>query len=129
LRVNEPLRHAQEILAESRFESVTTVSYDSPSSRTEMMSANKAITERILTVLRPYASNWSGTLGRGDLVIPQAEVPRLVREIAGFMHEIVERHAEAADLDVFRALMTSRGSPSIQDQVAELKRRFLILTR
>ncbi len=94
-----------------------------------MTTADKAITERILTVLRPYASNWSGTLGRGDLVIPQAEVPRLVREITSFMQEIVERHAEAADLDVFRALMTSRGSPSIQDQVAELKRRFLILTR
>jgi hypothetical protein len=45
------------------------------------------------------------------------------------MQEIVERHAEAADLDVFRALMTSRGSPSVQDQVADLKRRFLILTR
>ena len=29
------------------------------------MSAEKSVTEKILTVLRPYASNWSGTLGRG----------------------------------------------------------------
>ena len=94
-----------------------------------MTSADKAITDKILSALRPYASNWSGTLGRGDLVIPQAEVPRLVREILGAVQEIVERHGEAADLEVFRTLMTRRGSPSIQDQVAELKKRFLILTR
>jgi hypothetical protein len=93
------------------------------------MAGDKVITERILNVLRPYASNWSGTLSRGDLVIPQAEVPRLIREIVNAVQEIVERHAEAADLEVFQALMTSRGSPSIQDQVTELKRRFLILTR
>lgn len=93
------------------------------------MSGDKAITERILNVLRPYASNWSGTLSRGDLVIPQAEVPRLIREIVSSVQEIVERHAEAADLEVFRTLMTRRGSESIQDQVAELKKRFLILTR
>jgi hypothetical protein len=94
-----------------------------------MTSADKAITERILSALRPYASNWSGTLGRGDLVIPQSEVPRLIREIISALQEVMERHAEAADLEVFRTLMTSRGSPSIQDQVAELKKRFLILTR
>jgi hypothetical protein len=94
-----------------------------------MMAADKAITERILSVLRPYASNWSGTLSRGDLVIPQAEVPRLIREIVAAVQEIVERHAEAADLDVFQTLMTSRGSPSVQDQLAELRKRFLILAR
>jgi hypothetical protein len=93
------------------------------------MAAERAISERILNVLRPYASNWSGTLSRGDLVIPQAEVPRLVREILGCVQEIVERHAEAADLDVFRALMAGRTTASVQDQVAELKRRFLILAR
>jgi hypothetical protein len=93
------------------------------------MSADKAITERLLSVLRPYASNWSGTLSRGDLVIPQAEVPRLIREIVGAVHEIVERHGEAADLDVFHTLMTSRAAPSIQDQLTELRKRFLILTR
>jgi hypothetical protein len=94
-----------------------------------VMSANKSITERIFGVLRPYASNWSGTLGRGDLVIPQAEVPRLIREIVNAVQEVVERHGEAGDVEVFQILMASRGSPSIQDQVTELKKRFLILTR
>lgn len=93
------------------------------------MSPDKAITERILDVLRPYASNWSGTLSRGDLVIPQSEVPRLVREILRSVQEVVERHGEAADLDVFEALMAVRRSASVQDQVAELKRRFRVLTR
>ncbi|MBI2962669.1 MAG: hypothetical protein HYY35_02850 [Deltaproteobacteria bacterium] len=93
------------------------------------MSADKVITERILNVLRPYASNWSGTLSRGDLVIPQSEVPRLIREVLTVAHEIAERHGEAGDLEVFQALMSGRASPSIQDQVADLKRRFLILAR
>jgi hypothetical protein len=39
------------------------------------------MTERILNVLRPYASNWTGTLGRGDLVNPQREIPRVIHEI------------------------------------------------
>jgi len=93
------------------------------------MSAEKVITERLLNVLRPYASNWSGTLSRGDLVIPQAEIPRLIREIVNAAQEIVERHGEAADLEVFNTLMSSRASSSVQDQVAELKKRFLILAR
>ncbi|MEA2624099.1 MAG: hypothetical protein QOD06_144, partial [Candidatus Binatota bacterium] len=29
------------------------------------MSAEKSTTERILCLLRPFASNWSGTLSRG----------------------------------------------------------------
>src|SRR5207247_7471352 len=78
---------------------------------------DKAITERLLTVLRPYASNWSGTLSRGDLVIPQAEVPRLIREIAGAVQEIVERHGEAADLDVFQALRSEEHTSELQSRV------------
>ena len=93
------------------------------------MSTDKAITERILGALRPYASNWSGTLSRGDLVIPQSEVPRLVREIVRSMQEVAERQGEAADLDVFQVLMASRKAPSIQDQVTDLKKRFRVLTR
>jgi len=93
------------------------------------MSADKALTERILDALRPYASNWSGSLGRGDLVIPQSEVPRLVREILRSVQEVVDRHGEAADLDLFRVLMAARKTISVQDQVAELKKRFRVLTR
>jgi hypothetical protein len=93
------------------------------------MSAEKAITERLLSVLRPYASNWSGTLSRGDLVIPQAEIPRLIREIVSAAQDIVERHGEAGDLEIFQTLMSARATASVQDQVAELKKRFLILAR
>lgn len=93
------------------------------------MSAEKVITERLLSVLRPYASNWSGTLSRGDLVIPQAEIPRLIREIVNAAQDIAERHGEAGDLEVFNTLMSRRASASVQDQVAELKKRFLILAR
>lgn len=116
-------------MAETSIESTPPLGYDSPRHEEQAMSGNKAIAERILSVLRPYASNWSGTLSRGDLVIPQVEVPRLIREIANAAQEIVERHGEAGDLEVFQTLMTLRGSPSIQDQVTELKKRFLILTR
>jgi len=93
------------------------------------MSADRVITERILNVLRPYASNWSGTLSRGDLVIPQAEVPRVIREILGAVREVVERHGEAADLEVFQTLMASRKAVSVQGVVAELRKKFLILNR
>lgn len=82
-------------MAETSIESTPPLGYDSPRHEEQAMSGNKAIAERILSVLRPYASNWSGTLSRGDLVIPQAEVPRLIREIANAAQEIVERHGEA----------------------------------
>ena len=38
------------------------------------MRGDRGLTERILNVLRPYASNWTGTLGRGDLVIPVCDM-------------------------------------------------------
>src|SRR6266545_1287977 len=82
-------RGVSDAVDETSIESAPPLGYDSP--RHQAMSANKAITERILSVLRPYASNWSGTLSRGDLVIPQAEVPRLIREVINAVHEIVER--------------------------------------
>jgi hypothetical protein len=93
------------------------------------MSAEKVITERILSVLRPYSANWSGTLSRGDLVIPQGQIPSLVREILSSVQEVTERHGEAAEQDVFGALMALRQLPSVQDQAAELRRRFRILVR
>lgn len=93
------------------------------------MSAEKAITERVLNLLKPYASNWSGTLSRGDLVIPQHDIPRLVHEILDSVQEAVAVHGEASDRDVFETLMATRSSISVQDQVGELRRRFLILVR
>ena len=92
------------------------------------MSAEKSITERVLNVLKPYSSNWSGTLSRGDLVIPQHEIPRLIHEILDTVRD-VGPGGEAGDRDVFDALMSTRSAPSMQDQIAELRRRFVIVRR
>ena len=93
------------------------------------MSVEKRFTERILNVLKPYASNWSGTLSRGDLVIPHGEISRLVREIVDSVGDAAGSHGEASDHDLFDALMTTRYVESVQDQVAELRRRFVILAK
>jgi hypothetical protein len=86
------------------------------------------VTERVLELLRPYGSRWSGALARGDLVIPQREIPKLVREIADVTLEAAERQ-EAPELEVFNAVVDARRHSSVQDQVAELRRRFRILRR
>ncbi len=92
------------------------------------MAADHGTTERILDVLKPYASNWTGTLGRGDLVIPQREIQRLIREILDVLgQEAVP--VEATEQDVFEVLMAARRSPSLQDQVAALRSRFRFLVR
>ena len=72
------------------------------------MAGDRRTTERILNVLRPYASNWTGTLGKGDLVIPQRE---------------------AGDTDLFQVLMAARRAESVQDQADLLRRAFRILLR
>ena len=94
-----------------------------------VMSADKSVTERILHVLRPYASNWSGTLGRGDLVIPQREIPRVIHEILNAVHELTEVRKEAPEGEVFQVLMESRRLPSVQDQLRALQKRFVIASR
>jgi len=93
------------------------------------MRNDRSITERILNVLRPYASNWSGTLGRGDLVIPQREIPRVIHEIVDALHEDAASHKEAGDQELFDVLMAARRSASVQDQANLLRRHFLILLR
>lgn len=93
------------------------------------MSAEKSVTEKILHVLRPYASNWSGTLGRGDLVIPQREIPRVIQEILDAVHELTDVRREATEGEIFQVLMESRRRPSVQDQLSELRKRFLIVSR
>lgn len=87
------------------------------------------MTERILHVLRPYASNWSGTLGRGDLVIPQREIPRVIHEILDAFQEEAGAMKEAGDRELFDALMAARRTASVQDQAELLRRHFLILLR
>ena len=93
------------------------------------MSAEKSTTERILCLLRPFASNWSGTLSRGDLVIPQREIPRLVQEILESLNTEGDAGGEASDREVFLALMETRQVSSVQDQLALLRLRFSIVKR
>jgi hypothetical protein len=93
------------------------------------MAVDRSTTEKILNVLRPYASNWSGTLGRGDLVIPQREIPRLVHEILDAVRDVSERRGEASEMDVFQALNEARRLPSVQDQVERLRNAFLIMKK
>ena len=80
------------------------------------MRGDRSMTERILNVLRPYASNWTGTLGRGDLVIPQREIPRVIHEILDALRDETA-DIEASEHELFDVLMAARRSPSVQDQV------------
>jgi hypothetical protein len=86
-------------------------------------------TERILDVLRPYAANWSGSLGRGDLVVPQREIPRLINDLLDAIAQCADTSGEVSDTELFRALTEAQRSPSIQDQLAKLRQSFRILKR
>lgn len=86
-------------------------------------------TEKILAVLRPYAANWSGSLGRGDLVIPQRDIPRLIRDLIDAVHEALEPQGEASDTELFHVLAEIRRLPSLQDQVEKLHSTFRVLKR
>jgi hypothetical protein len=92
------------------------------------MRGDRNATERLLGVLRPYASNWTGTLGRGDLVIPQREIPRLIHEILDAVQDEVTAK-EAGDQELVGVLMAARRSASVQDQAEILRRHFRILLR
>jgi hypothetical protein len=92
------------------------------------MRSDRSLTERILGVLRPYASNWSGTLGRGDLVIPQRDIPRVVHEVLDAMHD-ENGWEEVGERELVEALLVIRRIPSIQDQAERLRQQFAILKR
>jgi hypothetical protein len=85
--------------------------------------------EKILELLRPYASNWSGSLRRGDLVIPQVEVSRVVEEITTAVQEVLDLRSEASDRELFLSLADSRRLASVQDQAKLLRERFVVLER
>jgi hypothetical protein len=93
------------------------------------MPDDDSATERVLGVLRPYASNFSGTLGRGDLVIPQREIPRLIRQILDAIDAAESTRGEVADLEVFQALADAQRLPSVQDQARRLQQAFRIYKR
>jgi hypothetical protein len=90
---------------------------------------DRLLGERIRAVLRPYASNWSGSLGRGDLVIPHADLSRVVEAIADATREALDAHSPASESELFEELAETRRLPSIQDQAARLRQRFHILSR
>lgn len=86
--------------------------------------------ERLLDVLRPYAANWSGSLGRGDLVVPQREIPRLINDLLDAIAQCGETSTgEVSDTDLFHALTEAQRSPSVQDQVVKLRQTFRIFKR
>jgi hypothetical protein len=93
------------------------------------MPDERIATERVLGVLRPYASNFSGTLGRGDLVIPQREIPRLIHQILQAINDSESERGEASELDVFQALTDAQRLPSVQDQAKRLCQTFAILKK
>ena len=86
-------------------------------------------TEKILDVLRPYAANWSGSLGRGDLVIPQREIPRLINDLIDAIAHGAHPESEASDNELFHALVDAQRTRSVQDQAARLRRSFRIYKR
>lgn len=91
------------------------------------MRPDRSATERVLGVLRPYASNWTGTLGRGDLVIPQRDIPRVIHDILDALRDETEK--EAGDRELFDVLMTGRRSASVQDLAELLRQHFRIVLR
>jgi hypothetical protein len=86
-------------------------------------------TEKILDILRPDAANWSGSLGRGDLVIPQREIPRLINDLIEAVAHGAQAEAEVSETDLFHALVDAQRTPSIQDQASRLRQSFRILKR
>jgi len=93
------------------------------------MSTERNASERILDVLRPYASNWSGSLRRGDLVIPQREVGRVVEEIVDSLRDALDARSEVSELELFQLLTEARRLLSVQDQATLLRKRFLVIER
>ena len=90
---------------------------------------DRVLREKINELLRPYASNWSGSLRRGDLVIPQVEVSRLVEEITTAVQEVLDSRSEASERELFLVLSDSRRRASVQDQAKLLRERFVVLER
>lgn len=66
---------------------------------------------------------------RGDLVIPQIEVSRLVEEITSAVQEGLDSRSEASERELFQLLADSRRMASVQDQARLLRERFVVLER
>ena len=92
------------------------------------MAGEQVATERVLGVLRPYASNWTGTLGRGDLVIPQRDIPRLIHEILDALRDEADLQ-EVGERPLVDVLLAARRCRSAQEQADVLRKHFRILPR
>jgi len=92
------------------------------------MNAGREVREKLLEILRPYGSPWSGAIARGDLVIPQRDIPKLVREVIEAVQNLASQQ-EAEERDVFAALMEARRAQSVQKQATALRKRFRIFVR
>jgi hypothetical protein len=90
---------------------------------------DRLLREKVLELLRPFASNWSGSLRRGDLVIPQIEVSRVVEEITSAARDVLDAHSEVSEVALFHFLADSRRIASVQDQAKLLRERFVVLER
>jgi len=89
----------------------------------------EAVTDRLREILRPYGSRFTGAIARGDLVVPQREVPKLLRDVAEAALAAADG-GEASDREVFEALVeAAQHHGSTQDRVTFLKRRFRITPR
>ena len=87
------------------------------------------VTDRLREILRPYGSRFTGAIARGDLVVPQRDVPKLLHDVAEAALSLADG-GEAGDRDVFDALVDAEHHhSSIQDRVGYLKRRFRITPR
>lgn len=96
--------------------------------RVDGTNAGREAREKLLEILRPYGSQWSGAIARGDLVIPQRDIPKLVREITDAFQD-VGAQPEADERDVVVALMETGRSQSVQTQAALLRKRFRLFAR
>jgi hypothetical protein len=94
----------------------------------DRMNAGREVREKLLEILRPYGSPWSGAIARGDLVIPQREIPKLVREIIEVLQSAPGQQ-EADEREVFAALMDVRRVQSVQKQATAIRKRFRIFAR
>jgi hypothetical protein len=92
------------------------------------MGDERGVSVRIREVLIPYASNWTGTLGRGDLVVPQRAIPQLIEDILDVLGEEVAP-AEASEREVFEVLMAASRHASVQEQAAVLRQKFRLVRR
>ena len=90
------------------------------------MAADKRVTERTFGVPRPYAAHLGGPLKRGDLVILQRGITRMIHEIIDITHDTSGGPQEASDLALFPVLGETRRLPSVQDQIDRLGADFRI---